>query len=172
MKALLIVDMLNDFVEDWGALKVKGAKEIIPYINALKEKFGKEGDPVIYICDSHDKNDPEFKIWPAHCVEGTKGAEIINELKPDKKDYVIKKKTYSGFFGTNLKELLDELKVDTVYITGVAMNICVHYTAADARMNGFKVIVPLRGVKGLTEEDEDYMRKQFKNILNVKLIIG
>ena len=172
MKALLIVDMLNDFVENWGALKVEGAKEVIPYIKTLKEKFEREDSPVIYLCDSHDKNDPEFKIWPAHCVEGTRGAEIVDELKPNKKDYVIKKKTYSGFFGTSLKELLDELKIDTVYITGVAMNICVHYTAADARMNGFKVVIPLRGVKGLTEEDEDYMRKQFKNILNVKLIIG
>jgi nicotinamidase-related amidase len=172
MKALLIVDMLNDFVEDWGALKVEGAKEIISYIKSLKESFKKEDSPVIYLCDSHDKNDPEFKLWPAHCMEGTKGAEIVEELKPDKKDYVIKKKTYSGFFGTNLKETLKKLGVDTVYITGVAMNICVHYTAADARMNDFKVVVPLRGVKGLTEKDEDYMKNQFKNVLNVKIIIG
>lgn len=172
MKALLIIDMLNDFVEDWGTLKVEGAQEIVPYIKTLKERFKKDEFPVIYLCDSHKKNDPEFKIWPIHCVEGTKGAEIVKELKPERNDIVIKKTTYSGFFGTNLKEMLEDLKIDTVYLTGVAMNICVHYTAVDAKMNGLKVVVPLKGVRGLTREDENYMKRQFKNILDVKLVIG
>ena len=170
MEALLIVDMLKDFVEEWGALKVDGAKEIVPFIKSLKEEFNKKNLPVIYLCDSHKKDDPEFELWPPHCVEGTRGAEIVDPLKPDPKDYVIKKTTYSGFHGTNLDGLLKKLGVDTVYICGVAMNICVHYTAADARMNGYSVIVPLKGVKGLTKEDEEYMKKQFANVLKIKLI--
>ncbi len=170
MKALLIIDMLNDFVEENGTLKIDGAKEIIPEIKHWKEEFKKEGQPVIYLCDSHDRNDPEFRIWPRHCIEGTWGAEIVNELKPEEGDLIIKKKTYSGFFGTELKFTLKRLNVDTLYITGVAMNICVHYTASDAVLNGFNVFVPLKGVKGLTIEDEEYMKKQFKNVLNVTLI--
>ena len=170
MKALLIVDMLNDFIEDGGTLKIEGAKEIVPFIKGFKAGFEKKGAPVIYICDSHKKNDPEFKFWPPHCIEGTEGAEIVKSLKPTENDYVIKKATYSGFHRTKLDELLKQLGVDTVYITGVAMNICVHYTAAEARMNGYDVIVPLTGVKGLTKDDEDYMKKQFTNVLNIKLI--
>ncbi len=169
-KALLIVDMLKDFVEDWGALKVEGAKEIVPFIKGFKAGIKQQGTPVIYLCDSHSKNDPEFDSWPPHCIEGTKGAEIVDELKPEKDDYVIKKTTYSGFHGTDLDELLKKLSVDTVCICGVAMNICVHYTAADARMNGYNVVVPLMGTKGLTKEDEEYMKKQFANVLKIKLI--
>ena len=170
MKALLIVDMLNDFVEDWGTLKIEGAKEIVPFIRGFKAGFEKKGAPIIYLCDSHKKNDPEFKFWPPHCIEGTDGAEVVKSLKPTKNDYLIKKNTYSGFHKTKLDKLLKQLGVDTIYITGVAMNICVHYTAADARMNGYNVIIPLMGVKGLTKGDEDYMKKQFINVLNIKLI--
>jgi nicotinamidase-related amidase len=170
MKALLIVDMLKDFVYDSGALKVNGAQEIIPFVRDLREDFKNNNEPVIYICDNHSKDDPEFKVWPPHCVEGTTGAEVINELKPDDTDYIVKKTTYSGFFRTNLNELLKSLNIDTVYVVGVAMNICVHYTAADAKMLGYNVFVPLRGVRGLTREDEEYMEKQFRNVLNLFLI--
>lgn len=170
MRALLIVDMLKDFVYDWGSLKVDGAKDIIPYIKSLRDEFSKSREPVIYLCDNHSKDDAEFKLWPPHCVEGTPGAEVVDELKPDTDNFVIKKTTYSGFFGTNLHELLQNLKIDEVYIVGVAMNICVHYTAVDARMLGYKVTVPLKGVRGLTREDEEYMVKQFKNVLNINVI--
>ncbi len=169
-RALLIVDMLKDFVEDDGALKVNGAEEIVPFIKGLKAGFERENSPVIYVCDSHSKNDPEFELWPPHCVEGTKGAEIVDDLKPNKNNYIIKKKTYSGFHGTNLDDLLKKLDIKTLWICGVAMNICVHYTAADARMNGYEVIVPVNGTKGLTEEDEEYMKKQFVNVLKVNLV--
>lgn len=170
MKALLIVDMLKDFVYDWGTLKIERAKEIIPYLIELKEEFKKNGEPIIYLCDNHSKDDPEFKIWPPHCVEGTPGAEVIDELKPDEKDFIVKKTTYSGFFKTNLDDLLKNLEIDEVYIVGIAMNICVHYTAVDAKMLGYKVTVPLKGVRGLTKEDEEYMEKQFRNVLNLNLI--
>jgi len=169
-KALLVVDMLNDFVEEWGTLRVEGAKEIIPAIFKKKVEFEKNGDPVIYLCDSHKPDDAEFKLWPPHCVKGTKGAEVIEQLKPTQDDVVISKTTYSGFFGTNLGAVLKELGIDELYITGVAMNICVHYTATDARMLGYKVTVPLNCTRGLTKEDEEYMAKQFKNVLNVNLI--
>ncbi len=170
MRALLIVDMLQDFIEDWGTLKVEGAKEIIPFIATLRKEFKNNGAPVIYLCDSHSNDDPEFKLWPPHCVEGTKGANVVEELKPKAGDIVIKKTTYSGFFGTTLNETLKSLGVGKIYITGVAMNICVHYTAVDARMLGYDVIVPLNCVRGLTKEDEEYMKKQFQYVLNIKLI--
>ncbi len=109
-------------------------------------------------------------MWPPHCIEGTKGAAIVDELKPGYDDYVIKKRAYSGFYNTNLDDTLKKLGVDTLYITGVAMNICVHYTAADARMRGYTVFIPLKGVRGLTKEDEVYMEKQFRDVLKINLV--
>jgi nicotinamidase-related amidase len=170
MKALIIVDMLKDFVEDWGALKINGAKTIIPYIKELKDQFKKENLPVIYLADAHDKYDKEFAIWPPHCIEGTVGAEVVDELKPEEGDILIKKKTYSGFFNTNLDETLKSLNVDEVYIVGVATNICVHYTASDAVLRGYKVVIPWKCTKGITEEDEAYMKKHFENVLRVTII--
>ncbi|MGB9793425.1 cysteine hydrolase family protein [Caldisericum exile] len=170
MKALIIVDMLKDFVYDWGALKINGAKEIIPYIQDLKTQFKQEKLPIIYLADSHDTFDKEFEIWPKHCVEGTVGAEVVDELKPDKEDIIIKKKTYSGFFKTDLEETLKKLNVNEVYIVGIATNICVHYTASDAVLRGYKVVIPWKGTKGITEEDEIYMKKHFENVLKITII--
>ncbi|BAL80746.1 cysteine hydrolase family protein [Caldisericum exile] len=170
MKALIIVDMLKDFVYDWGTLRINGAKDIIPYIHQLKTQFKKENFPVIYLADSHDKYDKEFEIWPPHCVEGTEGAEVVDELKPDESDIIIKKKTYSGFFKTELEETLKKLNIDELYIVGVATNICVHYTASDAVLRGYRVLIPWKGTKGITEEDEIYMKKHFENVLKVKII--
>ena len=98
------------------------------------------------------------------------GAEVVDALKTDPSDIIIKKKTYSGFFNTNLEETLKSLNVDEVYLVGVATNICVHYTAADAVLRGFKVYVPWKGTKGITEDDKAYMEKQFKNVLKVEVI--
>lgn len=170
MKALIIVDMLKDFVYDWGALKIDGAKEIIPYIKNLKEQIKKEGGKVIYICDSHEPNDKEFDIWPPHCVEGTVGAEIVDELKSEEDGIIIKKKTYSGFFNTNLDEVLKSLGVKDLYIVGVATNICVHYTSSDAVLRGYNVYIPWKGTKGITKEDEDYMKKHFTSVLKIKIL--
>ena len=82
-KALVIVDMQNDFVHPYGKLQVPYATDIISTIQELKKKAKAKGVPVIYTQDWHTKDDAEFKVWPEHCVENTLGAEIIDELKPE-----------------------------------------------------------------------------------------
>ena len=96
-KALLVIDMLNDFLLKGAPLEVPKGKEIIPALKRRIEEVKREGIPIIYICDEHNKEDEEFKAWPPHAISGTEGAEIIKELKPKEKDYLIKKKHYSGF---------------------------------------------------------------------------
>lgn len=143
MKALLIIDMLNDFVHKEGSLYVKGAEKIIPNIKREVKKARRKGYPVIYLCDSHKKNDPEFKVWPPHCVKGTWGAEIVDEIKPTEKDVVIPKVAYSGFYRTGLDRFLKSKEIDELLITGVVTEICVHYTSVDALMRGYEVkIIP------------------------------
>lgn len=168
-KALLIIDMLNDFLCSDGALYVEGSEKIIDRIEKEREKSHKEGVTVIYLCDSHRKDDPEFKIWPEHCVKGTYGVEIINELKPDKDDIIINKTTYSGFYNTELEKTLKEKGIEKLLLTGVATNICVLYTAADARMRGFKVEVLKDAVEGLTPRDKEWALRQMKEVLLAEL---
>lgn len=164
-EALLVIDMLNDFVREGAPLEVPRAREIIPNIQREIEKARKNDYPVIYLCDAHKLDDPEFKIWPPHCVEGTEGAEVIDELKPAKGDFVVKKISYSGFYNTKLEELLKSLGVQKLFLTGIVTNICVLYTGVDALMRGFEVEVIEDCVAGLNEEDHKFAIRQLKEIL-------
>lgn len=164
-EALLVIDMLNDFVREGAPLEVPRAREIIPNIQREIEKARNNDYPVIYLCDAHKPDDPEFKIWPPHCVEGTEGAEVIDELKPAKGDFVIKKISYSGFYNTKLEELLKSLGVQKLFLTGIVTNICVLYTGVDALMRGFEVEVIEDCVAGLNEEDHKFAIRQLKEIL-------
>ncbi len=168
-KAVLVVDMLNDFTLDDAPLKVEENKKIIPNIKALLEKERSQGTPIIYVCDSHAENDKEFEIWPRHCVEGTKGAQIVDELAPREGDFIIKKTTYDGFFRTNLDDLLKSLGVDYLIITGCVINICILYTTSSAVLRGYKIEIPLNCVSALDDKSRECAIDQFKNVLNVKL---
>lgn len=137
--ALLIADMINDFVVKGAPLEIPRARRIVSHIRRRVARARREGIPVIYICDKHRKDDPEFKVWPKHAVNGTPGSEIIAELAPTSKDYIVDKTTYSAFFGTKLEKVLRKLGIKKVVVTGVCTEICVLYTAVDAFMRGYKV---------------------------------
>ncbi len=138
--ALLVIDMLNDFVS--GRMKCGDAAKIIPKIKALTEVFRNKGLPVIYICDTHYPGvDRELELWGDHAIAGTWGAEVVDELKPQERDFLVRKRRYSGFFQTDLDLLLRELKVDRLALTGIDTNICVRHTAADAFFKGYRVAV-------------------------------
>ena len=164
-KALLVIDMLNDFVREGAPLQVPRAAEIVPNIVREIEKARKGSYPVLYVCDRHEKEDPEFEVWPPHAVKGTTGAEVIGELSPGPDDYVIAKKSYSGFFETDLAKILGDLDIGVLILTGVCSEICVLYTAADAYMRGYRVEVPEGTTKGLTEEDHRFALKQIRDVL-------
>ena len=164
-KALLIIDMLNDFVLPGAPLECPGARDIIPAIKREIEKARSEGYPVIYVCDNHRENDPEFKVWPRHCVRGTKGAEVVDELKPEKGDYVIKKVTYSGFYKTRLEDLLKRLGVKKLIITGVCTEICLMFRSVDALTRGYAVEVPEDCVAGLTPQGHSFALKHVTETL-------
>ncbi len=168
-KAVLVVDMLNDFTLDGAPLKVEENKKIIPNIKALLEKERSQGTPIIYVCDSHAENDKEFEIWPKHCVEGTKGAQVVDELAPEENDFIVKKTTYDGFYRTSLDDLLKSLGVDYLIITGCVINICILYTASSAVLRGYKVEIPLNCVSALDDKSRECAIDQFKNVLNIRL---
>ena len=116
--AILVVDMLNDFVT--GALGCDRARAIVKPTQELLDEARKCHVPVIFCNDSHLKDvDNELKLWGDHAIRGTKGAEVIPELPIKEQDYVILKRRYSSFFQTDLDLLLKELGVTSVIITGL-----------------------------------------------------
>ncbi len=169
-KALLIVDMLNDFVIEDAPLRVPGIEAIVGPIKREIKKAHRQGDPVIYICDSHDKADIEFNLYPPHAITGTPGAMIIDALSPDKRDIVVLKTTLSGFYGTGLNELLRKTGIEEISITGCVVNICVFLIAAEAVSRSFKVNVMKDAVIGFNKKDYDYSLEQLNKFFKVNII--
>lgn len=151
--ALIIVDMQNDFVRKEGKLYVPTAEATIPAIQRLIQKAREAGAYVIYTQDWHMKDDPEFKIWGEHAVAGTWGAEIVDELKPEKDDFIIKKYRYDAFFETPLDYILRVKGIKNVIMTGTVANICVLHTAGSAALRWYNVYVAKDGISALTEFD-------------------
>lgn len=168
-KALVVVDMVNDFASLEGSLYVPNTAKIIEPIKA-KIKGAKEVDiPVIFVNDSHEEDDREFKVWPKHCVKGTEGAKIIKEL--DTTDSTtIGKTTFSGFFETILDGELKRKGITELILVGCVTNICILHTATDAVLRGYKVTVPRDCVAGLDKADEDAAFKHMAQILNVDVL--
>ncbi|MBS7614180.1 cysteine hydrolase [Candidatus Bathyarchaeota archaeon] len=168
--AVIVIDMLNDFVT--GSLKCERSQNIIPNIKKLIEAAHKNNVTVVYSNDAHYPQDHEvIEKWGGHAIKGTKGAEVIPELKPTTKDYIVEKRTYSGFYETGLDPLLRSLGVKTVILTGLHTNMCVRHTAADAFFRGYKIIVAKDGVEAFTQEDQDSGLKYLKYVYNAKLEI-
>ncbi|MEM3586516.1 MAG: isochorismatase family cysteine hydrolase [Candidatus Jordarchaeaceae archaeon] len=163
--AVLVIDMLNDFILDGAPLECSKGREIIKPISKLITLCRNKKIPIIYVADSHDPNDKEFKIWPPHAVENTRGAEVIDELKPLKGDIIVKKKTYDGFFKTNLDKVLKGKKIDTLILTGVCTDICIMHTASSATLLGYIVKIPKECVAALTEEDHNFALKHLEKVL-------
>ncbi len=164
--SVIVVDMVNDFVT--GIMKCDRSSKIIPNIQRLLDFARKKGIPVVFVSDAHLPGiDEELELWPSHAVIGTKGAEIIDELRPVEGDYTLQKRRYSAFYETGLDLLLRELKVDTVVLVGLVTNVCIQHTAADAFFRGYRIIVPEDCVESLTEEVQktaiEYLKANYKS---------
>ena len=168
--ALLITDMLNDFVNKGATLEVPTARAIIQHIREEIDKARKKRIPIVYCCDAHKDTDPEFKLWPRHAIKGTAGADIIEQLKPQKEDYVISKTYYSCFYKTSLDKLLKKLGTTHLILTGVVTNICILYTTAEAYMRGYKVVIPKNCVAALTRNEHQFALQQMQRVFHAEIV--
>jgi nicotinamidase/pyrazinamidase len=182
MKALIIVDVQNDFLPG-GALAVPQGDEVIEPINRLAAAF-----PILVVTqDWHPENHASFaanhpdkqpgdivvldeieqRLWPVHCVQDTPGAELHPDLQYQRQAHVVRKGTdpqvdsYSGFFdnqrrrATGLSDLLRQQGVSKVYIVGLATDYCVKFTALDAVQLGFKTYVIPEACRGVNLQPDD-----------------
>ncbi|MEA4853725.1 MAG: isochorismatase family cysteine hydrolase [Christensenella sp.] len=162
-KAVVLVDMLNDFVT--GALTCERSKAIVPHLKKLVEAAREKGVTVIYSNDAHLAGvDGELKLWGDHAIAGTKGAEVVAQLAPQECDYIVPKRRYSGFFQTDLHLLLTELGIDTLILTGLHTHMCVRHTAADAYCWGYDIVIPKDATDSFTQEDYEYGLKYLKEV--------
>ncbi len=166
--AILVVDMLNDFVT--GALKCDRGLAIVPQTAKLLKAAHENGVKVIFCNDAHIKGiDHELKLWGEHAMAGTEGAKVIPELEVSESDYIVPKRRYSGFFHTDLDLLLNELGVDTLIMTGLHTHMCVRHTTADAYQLGYNIIVASDATNSFTEEDYVSGLKYLKEVYDAKI---
>lgn len=169
-KALLVIDMLRDFLDQEGALCIGDGEKVINNVSARLKEWRSGKDPVFYIMDRHLPHDAEFQIFPPHCLAGEWGGEVVSALAPQKNDYLVYKRRFSAFFGTDLDLTLRELGIRELELTGVCTQICVLYTAADARMRHYDVTVKKEYVASFDEEAHRFALKEMENTLGVKVV--
>lgn len=142
---ILVVDMVNDFCKPGGAMVLPGCEVLVPKQRAVLDAARETGAVVVWIHDSHRKGmrqDREFLKRSPHCIEGTWGVEIIEELGAREDDIHVIKHRFSGFFQTDLDLVLKDMRIDQLVVFGVVTNICVRSTVHDAFFNGYEVVVP------------------------------
>jgi nicotinamidase/pyrazinamidase len=182
MNTLILVDIQNDFIPG-GALPVPEGDQIVPLVNRIQPCF----DLIVATQDWHPANHGSFAanhpgrkpgelidlngltqiLWPTHCVQGTPGADFVQELQQDHWDRVFHKGTdpqtdsYSGFFdngrrqSTGLGDYLRQKNVTDVYVTGLATDYCVKFTVLDALKLGFKTHLVEDACRGVNLQPED-----------------
>lgn len=174
-KVLIVVDMLKDFIYPDGALYCGDtALAIVQPVVERINKYRKEHRPIIFLADSHAKDDKEFDKFPKHCVAGTVGAEIIDEIVPF--DINIKKTRYSGFYNTELDFHLQRIfgakpaEDDVVEVCGVCTSICVMDTVGGLANRDFKVQIHKNCVADFDPEMHEFALKRMEKLYGVEYV--
>lgn len=171
-RALLVIDMLNDFVRPGAPLEVPETRKIVAALRRRIVRARRDGELVVYVCDAHRRNDREFARmgWPPHAVEGTPGAAVVSALSPEPGDVVVEKRSYFGFHKTALDAALRERGIRKLALGGCVTNICILYIAAEAAIRGYDVTVDERHVAGLSRKDHVFALDQMEKVLGVRVI--
>src|SRR5512138_1439961 len=161
--ALLIIDMINAFDFDGADGMLPRALRAARGIAALKRRARQLGVPSVYVNDNFGRWRSDFHAILEHCLESP-GREIAQLLRPEKDDYFVLKPKHSGFQFTTLDVLLEHLGAQTLILTGVAGNFCVLFTAHDAYMRDYRLLVPADCVASLTESDDRYALEHMASV--------
>lgn len=165
---VIVVDMLNGFLKE-GKLVNPGARWIIPNIVNLLQRKKEQGWKIIFLADNHKKNDLEFQAFPEHCIKGTEETGVIIELSKFVAYNYVPKTRYSGFFKTNLDEILEDEKPGKIIVVGIYADICVLYTTAGLRNLDYKVTIPKDCTMTLAGID-DVIFAHMENVLKVNIV--
>jgi nicotinamidase-related amidase len=164
--ALLLIDVINDLEFESGKDLLKHALPMAERLAELKRRAKRAGVPVIYVNDNFGRWQSDFNKLLDHCLEeNICGKPIAELLRPEKDDYFVLKPKHSGFFSTTLDILLDYLQVKTVILTGLTADICVLFTANDAYMRDFNLVIPEDCVASSDPEENRHALEHMQRVL-------
>jgi nicotinamidase-related amidase len=168
--ALLLIDVINDLDFPGGEAYLRFALPAARRIVPLAKRARTAGVPVIYVNDNFGRWQSDFREQVRHCLEdNVPGAPLAELLAPEENDYFVLKPMHSGFFSSSLDILLDHLHVKTLVLAGFAADICVLYTANDAFMRGFKLVIARDCVASEAKSAKEAALKQMQRQLEATI---
>jgi nicotinamidase-related amidase len=164
--AVLLIDLINDFEFIDGEKLFQQTLPVAKQIAGLKRRAKRAAVPIIYVNDNFGKWQSDFRKLLDHCLNGgVRGKPIAELLKPDEDDYFVLKPKHSGFYSTTLAILLEYLQVKTLVLTGVTADICVLFTANDAYMRDYRLMVPADCVASVNPDENRHALEHMRRVL-------
>ena len=164
--ALLLIDVINDLEFEGGEELLTHARPMAERLAALKRRAKAAGVPAVYVNDNFGRWQSNFDRVVMHCLEdGVRGEPIAKLLRPDDDDYFVLKPKHSGFFSTVLDTLLEYLGPRTLVLTGLTGDNCVLFTASDAYLRDFHLLVPADCVASISADDNQRALAHMQRVL-------
>lgn len=168
--ALLLIDVINDLKFDGGEALLAHAVPMAARIAALKRRAADAGIPAVYVNDNFGRWQSDFAKLLDHCLhDRVLGQPLAEQLRPEPDDYFVLKPKHSGFYATTLDLLLRYLHVTTVILTGLTGDICVLFTANDAYMRDFRLVVPADCVASQDAEENRHALRHMRRVLKADI---
>ncbi len=167
---LVLIDVINDLEFDEGDQLLEHALPMARKIVKLKKRAKEAHIPVIYVNDNFGRWQSDFTKLIGHCLrDGVRGRELAELLKPERDDYFVLKPKHSAFFSTTFDTLLAYLNAKTLILTGVAANICVLFTASDAFMRDYHLVIPADCVASNSPKENEHALRQMQRVLKADI---
>jgi nicotinamidase-related amidase len=168
--ALILIDVINDLAFDDGKKLLQYALPMAKRIAALKARARQAGIPSIYVNDNFGRWQSDFQKLVEHCLmDDVYGKPLATLLRPAEDDYFVLKPKHSGFYSTTLDLLLSYLGAKTLILTGIAGNICVLFTAHDAYMRDYHLIIPVDCIASNTVKENKNALELMKKVLKADI---
>jgi nicotinamidase-related amidase len=168
--ALLLIDVINDLDFPGAEALQRSAQVMATHLAKLAVRARKVGMPVIYVNDNFGKWRSDWRAQVEFCSRpDSRGKKVVEVLRPLGTDYFVLKPKHSGFYSTTLEVLLKAMGVSTVILTGIAGNICVLFTANDAHMREYQLVVPQDCIASNSAAINRYALDQMKSVLDANI---
>lgn len=171
--ALLLIDTINDLEFPGGEKVLPWAEKLASRLHAFRGKARRAQMPVIYVNDNFGQWRSDFAEVFTHATRrSARGRQVSEKLKPGHSDYFILKPRHSAFFATSLVPLLDDLKIKRLILTGMATNLCVLFTAHDAHMHKYPVLVLSDCCAAESDFDHNLALSQLERFCNAGICLS
>jgi len=171
--ALIIIDVINDLEFPGGQNVLPWALKLVSPLATFRGKARRAGMPVIYVNDHFGHWRSEFAEVYRYCTRtGARGGEVARRLKPGKRDYSILKPRHSAFYATSLVPLLEDLGVRRLVLSGIATNLCVLFTAHDAHMHRYPMVVLSDCCAAESDADHDIALEQLERFCDASICLS